>query len=380
MRTATTILAICVAALLVLGSVVLYSAVLPTRHPEWFTKQMLHLAVGLVACLVIALMDYRRWKTRVVWLPYAVAIVALIAVFVPHIGVRQLGSHRWIAIGGITVQASEFAKLALILALAAYADRHQRKMNTVRHGIFLSGLIIGPVLGLIVCEVDVGTTITLGAVAGVMLLVAGVRWLHVLPIALVVVSCLVGYVAQDPVRMERVYALLDPAAHKDGKARQANNSATALAIGGSTGVGLAESPFKRGRVHNVPLHYSDFIFSVVGAEGGLVATLGTVLLFTVFLCCGVYIAWHARDLFGMLVATGITFFIALQAFIHMGVVTGVLPNKGFPLPFMSHGGTNLLFNLAGVGFLFSIARFGLVRGKAKNPFERHIEVPVAETA
>ena len=188
-----------------------------------------------MACLVIALMDYRRWKTRVVWLPYAVAIVALIAVFVPHIGVRQLGSHRWIAIGGITVQASEFAKLALILALAAYADRHQRKMNTVRHGIFLSGLIIGPVLGLIVCEVDVGTTITLGAVAGVMLLVAGVRWLHVLPIALVAVSCLVGYVAQDPVRMERVYALLDPAAHKDGKARQANNSATALAIGGSTG-------------------------------------------------------------------------------------------------------------------------------------------------
>jgi cell division protein FtsW len=130
----------------------------------------------------------------------------------------------------------------------------------------------------------------------------------------------------------------------------------------------------------VPLHYADFIFSAVGVEGGLVATLSTVLLFTLFLCCCVYIAWHARDMFGLLVATGLTFFICLQASIHMGVVTGLLPNKGFPLPFISHGGTNLIFNLAGVGLLFSIARFGVTRVKSKNPFDRHIDVPVAEAA
>jgi cell division protein FtsW len=231
---------------------------------------------------------------------------------------------------------------------------------------------------LILCEIDVGTTVTLGAVAAVMLLVAGVRWLHVLPIGALALAGLIGFVATDEVRMGRIQALLHPEQHAQGKALQANNAARALAIGGSTGVGLADSPFKKRSY--LPLYYSDFIFSVVGAEGGLVATLGTVFLFATFLCCGVYIGWHARDLFGLLVATGITFFIALQAFIHMGVVTGILPNKGFPLPFMSHGGTNLLFNLAGVGLIFSIARFGVVREKNKNPFERHVEVPVAEAA
>lgn len=378
MRTATTIFAITVAALVVLGSVTLYSAVVNTGHPDWFYKQMIHLAIGAVVCLALALVDYRRWNSWIVWVLYTVAIVLLILVFVPGIGVQTLGAHRWIRVGGFTFQASEFAKLALILALAAFAHRHQRKMPTFTHGILLTGAIIGPVLGLIFIEVDVGTTATLGATAGIMLLVAGVRWLHVLPIGALALAGLVGFVATDEVRMERVQALLNPAAHAQGKAMQANNAVEALSAAGPGGYGLAESPFKRGKY--LPLYYSDFIFSVVGAEGGLVATLGTVLLFTSFLCCGVYISWHARDMFGLLLVTGITFFIAMQAFIHMGVVTGILPNKGFPLPFMSHGGTNLLFNLAGVGLIFSVARRGIASVKAKNPFDRHVDVPVAEAA
>ncbi len=378
MRTATTIFAITVAALLVLGSVILYSAVQTTGHPDWFYKQMIHLAIGSVVCLTLAMVDYRRWNSWIVWGMYAAAIVLLILVFVPGIGVQTLGARRWIRVGSFTFQASEFAKLALILALAAFAHRHQRKMTTFTHGILLTGAIMAPVLGLIFFEVDVGTTATLGAVSLVMLLVAGVRWLHVLPVGVAALAGLVGFVATDEVRMERVRALLDPAQHVQGKAMQANNAAQAMAVGGPLGVGFADSKFKRGSY--VPLHYSDFIFSVVGAEGGLVATLGTVLLFTSFLCCGVYISWHARDVFGLLLVTGITFFIALQAFIHMGVVTGILPNKGFPLPFMSHGGTNLLFNLAGVGLIFSVARRGIANVKSKNPFERHVDVPVAEAA
>lgn len=378
MRTATTIFAITVAALLVLGSVILYSAVVSTGHPDWFYKQMLHLALGAVVCAFLATVDYRRWNSWLVWVGYGVAIVLLILVFVPGIGVQTLGARRWIRVGSFTFQASEFAKLALILALAAFAHRHQRKMTTFVHGLLLPGAIIGPVLGLIFIEVDVGTTATLGAVATVMLLVAGVRWLHLFPVGLAALAGLVLFVATDEVRRERVHALLHPELHAGGKAMQAESAAEALAVGGSTGVGFGDSKFKRRSY--VPLHYSDFIFSVVGGEGGLVATLTTVLLFTSFLCCGVYIGWHARDMFGLLLVTGITFFIALQAFIHMGVVTGILPNKGFPLPFMSHGGTNLLFNLAGVGLIFSVARRGIASVKSKNPFERHIDVPVAEAA
>lgn len=378
MRTATTIFAITVATLVVLGSVTLYSAVLNTGHPDWFYKQMIHLAIGAVVCVVLAVIDYRRWNNWLVWVGYGVAIVLLILVFVPGIGVQTLGAHRWIRVGGMTFQASEFAKLALILALAAFAHRHQRKMTTFTHGILLSGAIIGPVLGLIFIEVDVGTTATLGAVAMIMLLVAGVRWRHLLPVGVAALAGLVLFVATNDVRRERVLALLEPEQHAQGRGMQAKYAAEAMSVGGVGGVGIGDSAFKRGRY--VPLHYSDFIFSVVGAEGGLVATLATVLLFSSFLCCGVYISWHARDMFGLLLVTGITFFIALQAFIHMGVVTGILPNKGFPLPFMSHGGTNLLFNLSGVGLIFSVARRGIASVKSSNPFERHIEVPVAEAA
>jgi len=378
MRIATTIFAITVAALLVLGSVILYSAVLTTGHPDWFHKQMIHLALGAVVCAFLAVVDYRRWNNGLVWVGYGVAIVLLILVFVPGIGVQTLGAHRWIRVGSLTFQASEFAKLALILVLAAFAHRHQRKMNTFTHGLLLPCAIIGPVLGLIFIEVDVGTTATLGAVSLVMLLVAGVRWRHILPAGMAALAGLILFVATDEVRRERVHALLHPDQHAQGKGMQAKYAAEALAVGGGTGVGLADSKFKRGKY--VPLHYSDFIFSVVGAEGGLVATLATVLLFTSFLCCGVYIAWHARDMFGLLLVTGLTFFIAMQAFIHMGVVTGILPNKGFPLPFMSHGGTNLLFNLASVGLIFSVARRGIARVKSRNPFERHVDVPVAEAA
>jgi cell division protein FtsW len=177
--------------------------------------------------------------------------------------------------------------------------------------------------------------------------------------------------------MRRIAAYLNPEEHKDGANYQSGNATTAVITGRTFGVGLADSRFKKKGV--VPFHYSDMIFSVIAAEQGLVGAMGVVALYLVFLCCGVYIAWRARDMFGLMIATGVSFFICLQAIIHIGVVTSVLPNKGFPLPFMSHGGTNLMFNLVAVGLLFSIARFGLVRVKSKNPFDRHVEVPVAGT-
>ena len=379
MRTATTIFITCVAALLVLGSITLYSAV-NTSNPRLFQSQMMYLALGLIACGTLALVDYRRWKAWVAWVAYGVAVLLLVLVFLPGVGVERNGAHRWVQFGGWQLQSSEIAKLALILALAAFIDRHQRKIGTFKYGILYCGLIIGPVLGLILVEIDVGTTLTLGAVSAVMLLVAGVRWAHALPIACVAILCLGGFVATNENRMARIEALFHPDLHKGGKSDQAVNAGWAMSVGGLGGSGLNNNPASAAPRRGVPLQHSDFIFSVVGGQGGLVASLGTVLLFAIFLGCGVYVAWHANDMFGLLVATGITFFICLQAFIHMGVVTSILPTKGFPLPFFSHGGTNLMFNLAGVGLLLSIARRGSTRGQSKNPFERHIDVPVAEAA
>jgi cell division protein FtsW len=177
--------------------------------------------------------------------------------------------------------------------------------------------------------------------------------------------------------MGRIQAFLHPERYASAQAYQAENGTKAVGIGGLTGVGIGESVMKKRGV--VPLHYSDMIFSVIAAEKGLLGYMSVIGLYLVFLCTSVFIAWHARDMFGLMIATGVSFFICLQAAVHIGVVTSVIPNTGIPLPFMSHGGTNLMFNLVGVGLLFSIARFGLVRVKSKNPFDRHVDVPVAGT-
>lgn len=378
MRTATTILAMCVAALLVLGSVILYSAV-SHNGARLYQSQMMYMAMGLVLCFVLAFMDYRKWKTWVAWCAYGLAIALLIGVFVPGFGVGRNGAHRWVHFGRFQLQASEIAKLALILALAAFAERHRRKMSTFKHGILLSGLIVAPVLLLILVEIDVGTTLTLGAVVAIMLFVSGVRWAHVLPVACAALIGVGGFVASNPNRMQRIEAMFHRDQQGEDKSGQSDLSVEAVSYGSLWGTGLNNSPFVKG-ANRVPLYFSDFIFIVIASEGGLAATMGTVLLYLTFLFCGVYIAWHARDLFGMLVATGLTFFICLQAFIHMGVATGILPNKGFPLPFISHGGTNLMFNLAAVGLLFSVARRAVARVKSNNPFESHVGVPIGEAA
>lgn len=378
MRTATTILAMSVAALLTLGAIMLNSAMMTEpKIADQFGKQLLFMAAGLVACGVLAITNYAWLKKWPVWVLYAGAIVALVAVFLPVVGSSQLGAARWIKFGGFSFQASEFAKGALILALAAFVDRHQRKMTSFKHGILFPCLIIGPVIGLVFLEPDVGTTLTLGAVVSIMLLVGGVRWAHALSIACVGFACVVGFISQDPVRLKRLDAYMNPENHEQGVGMQAKYALEALQTGGLWGVGLGDSKWKQ-RTY-IPLHYSDFIYSVIGAELGLVGAMATLLLYLLVLFSGVYIAWHARDLFGMLVAAGLTFFIAMQAFIHMGVVMGVLPNKGFPLPFISHGGSNLLFNLVAVGLLISIARHGLVRVKARNPFEHEVDIPRART-
>lgn len=380
MRTATTLLAITVAALLTLGIIMINSAMMTEpKLAGQINRQLVFLGVGLVICVGLACTNYQWLKKSPVWVLYGIAIVLLLLVFAPVIGSTQLGSSRWIKLAGFSFQSSEFAKGALILALAAFMDRHQRKLRSFRYGIVFPVLIIGPVIGLIFKEPDIGTTATLGAVVSIMLLVGGVRWSHAICIAGVGLVCVVGYVSQDPVRLKRIDALIHPELHEEGAGMQAKYAREALATGGWWGVGLGDSRWKQR--YYIPLHYSDFIFSVIGAELGLFGAMSTLLLFLSVLFCGTYIAWHAKDLFGMLAATGFTFFICMQAFIHMGVVMGVLPNKGYPLPFISHGGTNLMFNLVAIGLLVSIARFGSVRvkSKSKNPFDRHVDVPVAGT-
>jgi cell division protein FtsW len=358
MKTAATILTFCTAALLSLGLVTLFgfSAELKPRSPA--ALLLLHCVAGVVLAILAVAIDYRHLRKFSVVL-YALSVGLLVAVLV--VGVERNGATRWMQLGPVTFQPSELAKLSLIIVLAHYCERYRSEMGNWVRGLLVPGLIIGLVLGLVFKEPDWGTTLLLGAVGGVMLVVAGVKWRHLAPPLIAGGAVLAILLYQNPTRLGRVMSWLDVEATKDGVGYQAFQAKLALGSGGLTGRGLGN-----GRHHGtVPFVETDFILAILGEELGLVCSLAVVLAFAGFIGSGVYIAWNARDSFGSFLAIGITFLIGLQAFINLGVVTGLLPNKGLPLPFLSRGGSSLAMMLLAMGILLSVARHSRAPARTK---------------
>lgn len=353
MKVAVTMLVSCVAALLALGMVMLYSSSMVQFGTHYLVKQLVGCAIGVILCLIAASLDYRRLK-KFAWPLFALAVVLLVLVFLPHIGIRRNGASRWLGYGKTTLfQPSEFAKLALIIVLAWYCEWFQRQMPTLKRGMVIPGLFIGLMLGLVFKEPDVGNMLLMATVSGVLLLIGGIRLRYFLPPVIAGALAVSLFIYHNPMRSERIYSWLHLEETKQGKGVQAYQAMVALGSGGITGKGLGDGRQKLGFV---PEHHTDFIFSIIGEELGLIATLLVIAAFVVIVFCGIYIAMKAADTFGLLLGSGITFLIGLQAFINIGVVTGALPNKGLPLPFISYGGSNLLIALVSVGLLLSIAR------------------------
>ena len=399
MKVAVTTLAFCVAALLALGLVMLYSASMVKAGAHDLMMQLIWCAAGFVLCAVTATLDY-QWLNKFAWPVYSLALLLLALVFVPPIGHASHGAHRWIK-AGLTLQPSEFAKLALVIILAWHGANCQRKMQTWKNGLILPGLFIGLILGLIFFEPDRGATILLAAVSGSMLFSAGVHWKHLLISAVLGATGLAVSILHDPMRMGRISAWLHLKEHVNGAvaqtqhamyglsagsidgnaalaaANQAQHAMYGLGAGGVTGVGLGNGMQKFGYLPEI---HTDFIFANIGEELGLIATLLVVVAFVVIAICGIYIALNSRDTFGFLLATGVTMLISLQAAINIGVVTSALPNKGLPLPFISYGGSNLLTMLACVGILFSVARLAPIRERKSEPVFEPSENPFAARA
>jgi cell division protein FtsW len=377
MKVAVTTLAFCVAVLLALGLVMLYSAKMTAAAGAHdLMMQLMWCVLGLAVCAVMTILDY-QWLKKFVWPMFIFAIFLAALVFVPHIGVKRLGAHRWIQLPGTRFQPSEFVKIVLIIVLAWYCDRSQRKMDTFKRGMIFPSLIIIAALGLVFIEPDRGTTILMFAVSGMMLLVAGVRLSHLSVPAIGGAGALAVSILHDPMRMNRIAAWLHPQEHLQGAAHQAHEAMIAIGSGGVIGLGLGNGLQKMGYV---PFIDSDFIFANIGEELGLIATLFVVLAFLLIAVCGIYIALNARDQFGCLLATGIAFLISLQAALNIGVVTSVLPNKGIVLPFISAGGSNLLAMLIAVGILFSVARHAPARASRSERVVELDENPFAAKA
>jgi cell division protein FtsW len=354
MRLAVTTLIVCVAGLLALGIVMLYSSSMADTGRNLLVMQLVWCAIGFGLCLTAAVVDYRRLKP-LAWPLFGLAVVLLTLVWAPKIGIRIHGSNRWVGIKGtpISLQPSELAKLALVMVLAWYGERYLRQMSDWKRGILIPAAFIGIVLALIFREPDRGATMLLAAVSGAMLLIAGVRWRYILPPLVLGATALVFSLLHDPNRSKRIFAWLNPEETKGGVGYQAYNSMLALGTGGWTGTGLGNGMQKLGFL---PMHTTDFIFSSIGEELGLVASLLVIIGFVAIVVSGLFIAGRAPDPFGLLLGSGVTFLIGLQAAINIGVVTNTLPNKGMSLPFISYGGSNLLMALSWIGLLLSIAR------------------------
>lgn len=346
-------------ALLALGLVMVWSA--SSAHAEethgsayhFLVKQAMWCLIGLFAMAVAMKTDYRRLRQpAVVFGALGVTTLLLILVlFLPAVN----DTHRWIRAGALSFQPAELAKLTLILFLAYHLERRKERVNDALTSVFPAGVMIGWFAFLIYIQPDLGTAATLVAVSGVMLFLAGVRLRYFAALALPAAFLLYRAVMVAAYRRDRIEAFLNPWSDARGAGYQIIQSLIAVGTGGVTGVGLMEG---RQKLFYLPYPYSDFVFAVIGEELGLLGAAVVVLLFVVLLWRGIRTAMQAPDLFGTLLAAGLTLEIVMQAFINVSVVTGLLPTKGIPLPLISAGGSSLLFTLVSVGLILNVSQHG----------------------
>lgn len=352
-----TVLILIVLTLAVFGIVMLAStsglkALVIYNDPNYFVKrQGAWLVLGLVAAAITAKIDYHHWRFFAIPI-LILAVALLVLVFVPGIGVKIGGSRRWLHLGFMSFQPSELGKFALILMLAWWLARQQRRVREFFRGAVMPAIFLGSIAGLIFIEPDFGTTLLCAVVGLAIMFVGGSRAIYLGVFAVTGLSLFSAAVMRDAVRMSRILAFLEPDKYAQTYSFQLINAIKAFIMGGTTGVGLGESMQKH---YYLPEAHTDFIFAIIGEELGIGATLAVVLLFAALFFCGLRISFRAPDMFGRLMAFGIIMMITLQALINIGVVTGCLPTKGLPLPFISFGGSSLVLSLASIGVLLNIA-------------------------
>ncbi len=352
------VLAGTVLVLVMIGLVMLSSAgsVLGFQHFHdsnyFLKKQLLGLAVGIVAFFVTLRIDYHQWRKWAV--PLVIATMAgLVLVFMPGLGTALLGARRWIHIGPLLFQPSELAKLTFLIYLAAWFEQREHIVGKWQEGVMPFLLTLGLMTGLLLLEPDLGTAIVLIVISVVMFFVAGGSPKHLASLGLIGAGLLFIMIKLAPYRAQRLTVFLNPALDPQGIGYHINQALLAIGSGGFFGLGLGHS---RQKFNYLPEPAGDSIFAVTAEELGFAFALVFIALWLILIIRGLKVARQAPDQFGRLVATGITVWLGFQALLNIGALSGVLPLTGVPLPFMSYGGSALITSLAGVGVLLNISR------------------------
>jgi cell division protein FtsW len=348
-------------ALLSVGVVMVYSAsaiVAADRFqdPYFFLKKQLFWALLGAGTLWAALrLDYRLLEKAM--LPaLVVAVVLLVLVLVPPIGQAINGTRRWIRLGPVSFQPVELAKLALVVYLAAFLAGKREGLGDFRTGVLPPLLVAGVLAGLVLVQPDLGNCLTLIVLTFGLLYLAGSPIKHLAWVAAPALGLVTVAVWMAPYRMRRITAFLDPWSDPRGSGFQIIQSWLALGNGGVVGQGIGS----RQKLFYLPEAHTDFIFAVLGEELGLVGALAVVGLFAVLVWRGLRVGLRAPDAFGAYLALGITVLLATQTLVNLGVVTGLLPTKGLPLPFISFGGSALLMTMLATGMLLNISQHARV--------------------
>jgi cell division protein FtsW len=317
-----------------------------------FLRQLVWFVMGAIAMVVTMRTDYHRWRKHCGYGVIAV-VVLLTLVFVPRIGVGGNGAQRWLGWGTLSIQPSEFAKLALVVFWADLLARRSKWIEDIRLTLVPVALSFGIIGALIMKQPNLGTTTIIFVIMVTMLFVGGapMRWLAGILGAGAVAAA--GFARLSPWRWNRIMAFRDPWADPRNTGYQPLEAQIAVADGGITGVGLGQS---RAKWKFLPEADTDFIFSIIAEEAGLLGALLVIGLFVALAVTGTVVAMRAKDRYGMLIAAGITSWFLSQAFLNIGQSVGALPVMGVPLPFVSSGGSSLVVNLIAVGMLLNVAR------------------------
>ncbi len=316
----------------------------------YFKKQVYWALIGLGALFITMHIDYRNYRR---WAKFAVLLIllGLGAVLVPGIGVMRGGARRWLGLGGFLFQPSELAKIILVIYLSLYFSSKEKWKESFS-GLIPPLLVASLMAVLIIFEPDLGTAVTLMGTMVVIFFAAGVKLRHLVLLVFSALPLLAYFIMSEGYRRQRLFSFLNPWLDPLDTGFQIIQSLFALGSGGLFGLGLGQS---RQKFFYLPEPGTDFIFAVLGEELGLLGTVTVVILFFIFAWRGLKVALGAPDLFGTLLATGLTSMIVLQAIINIGVVTGSMPVTGITLPFISYGGSSLVIMLSGVGMILNIS-------------------------
>lgn len=344
--------------LIIIGIIMVFSASWPEAMVKYdngyyfLRKQLISALLGFLVLLIFMNFNYKSFK-KLSFPIYIFSIILGLLVFTP-LGVEIKGARRWLDIGIMTIMPSDVIKISSIMFFANFLSNKKDNISTFSQGTVPVLIFIGISCGIIIIE-DLGTAVTLAATMMAMFVVGGMNLWHLMPLG-IGAGGLLWYAINDPEnphRMRRITAFMDPFADKLDTGWQVVQSLYALGSGGLFGLGLGKS---RQKFFYISESYNDFIFSIIGEELGFLGAMFVILLFMLVIWRGIIIALKTEDLFGSFLATGITALIAVQSLIHIAVVTSSIPTTGITLPFVSYGGTSLIIYMAAVGILLNISR------------------------